>query len=78
VNLKDVLGQVEADGRDLHGGGSKLVLRDSTTLALRRREREPSTPSALGHIFRRLTGLRNSTRAAGARLLNERLVWSAA
>src|SRR4051794_38425740 len=47
VNLKDVLGQVEADGRDLHRGGSKLVLRDSTTLALRRREREPSTPSAL-------------------------------
>jgi hypothetical protein len=41
------LGQVEADGRDLHGGGSKLVLRDSTTLALRRREREPSTPSGL-------------------------------
>ena len=28
---------------DLHRGGSKLVLRDSTTLALRRREREPST-----------------------------------
>ena len=48
VNLKDVLGQVEADGRDLHRGGSKLVLRDSTTLALRRREREPSTPSAFG------------------------------
>jgi hypothetical protein len=51
VNLKDVLGQVElgqveADGRDLHRGGSKLVLRDSTTLALQRREREPSTPSA--------------------------------
>src|SRR4051794_40485855 len=41
------LGQVEADGRDLHRGGSKLVLRDSTTLALRRREREPSTPSGL-------------------------------
>ena len=34
VNLKDVLGQVEADSRDLHRGGSKLVLRDSTTLAL--------------------------------------------
>src|SRR4051794_15072361 len=46
VNLKDVLGQVEADGRNIHRGGSKLVLRDSTTLALRRREREPSTPSA--------------------------------
>src|SRR4051812_7554080 len=46
VNLKDVLGQIEADGRDLHRGGSKLVLRDSTTLALRRREWEPSTPSA--------------------------------
>src|SRR3954451_12449190 len=47
VNLKDVLGQIEADGRDLHRGGSKLVLRDSTTLALRRREWEPSTPSGL-------------------------------
>jgi hypothetical protein len=47
VNLKDALGQVEADSRDLHRGGSKLVLRDSTTMALRRREREPSTPSAL-------------------------------
>ena len=46
--LKDVLGQVEADGRDLHRGDSKLVLRDSTTLALRRWEREPSTPSAFG------------------------------
>ena len=46
VNLKDILGQVEADGRDLHRDGSKLVLRDSTTLALQRREREPSTPSA--------------------------------
>ena len=34
VNLKDVLGQVEADSRDLHRGRSKLVLRDSTTLAL--------------------------------------------
>jgi hypothetical protein len=31
VNLKDVLGQVEANGRDLHRGGSKLVLRDSTS-----------------------------------------------
>jgi len=51
VNLKDVLGQVEADGRDLHRGGSKLVLRDSTTLALRRREREPSTPSAFGMLL---------------------------
>src|SRR5690349_15708572 len=29
-------------------GDSKLVLRDSTILALRRREREPSTPSAFG------------------------------
>jgi hypothetical protein len=47
VNLKDALGQVEADSCDLHRGGSKLVLRDSTTMALRRREREPSTPSAL-------------------------------
>ena len=46
VYLEDVLGQVEADGRDLHRGGSRLVLRDSTTLALQRREREPSTPSA--------------------------------
>src|SRR5829696_4510299 len=31
---------------DFHRGGSKLVVRDSTTLALERREREPSTPSA--------------------------------
>jgi hypothetical protein len=37
VNLKDGLNYVEADSRDLHRGGSKLVLRDSTTLALRRR-----------------------------------------
>src|SRR3712207_1389295 len=50
VNLKDVLGQVEADGCDVHRRGSKLMLRDSTTLALRRREREPSTPSAMGPV----------------------------
>src|SRR5918998_3065885 len=55
VNLKDVLGQVEADGRDLHRGGSKLVLRDSTTLALQRRKREPSTPSALGQSWNWIT-----------------------
>ena len=32
VNLKNGW-QVEADGRDLHRGGSKLVLRDSTTVS---------------------------------------------
>lgn len=47
VHLEDILGQVDADSRDLHRGRSKLVLRDSTIVALQRREREPSTPSAL-------------------------------
>jgi hypothetical protein len=47
VHLEDVLGQVDADGRDLHRSGSKLLLHDSTFLAPRRREREPSSPSAL-------------------------------
>src|ERR1019366_3832365 len=50
VNLKDVLGQVEADSGNLHGGWlpSLVVSLTASTLALRRREREPSTPSALG------------------------------
>src|SRR4051794_40503262 len=76
VNLKDVLGQVEADGRDLHRGGSKLVLRDSTTLALRRREREPSTPSGLERSIkqRERRGWAQSSRAAGSgRKRNDRV-----
>jgi hypothetical protein len=48
VHLEDVLGQVDADGRDLHRSGSKLLLHDSTFLAPQRREREPSSPSASG------------------------------
>ena len=48
VHLEDILGQVDADGRDLHRSGSNLLLRDSTILAPQRREREPSTPSAFG------------------------------
>jgi hypothetical protein len=47
VYLKGILRQVNADSRDLHLGGSKFGLRDSTIVALRRREREPSTRSAL-------------------------------
>ena len=33
VHLEDILGQVDADSRDLHRGRSKLVLRHSTTVA---------------------------------------------
>src|SRR5829696_7636227 len=66
MDLKDALGQVEADCRDLHLGGSKLVLRDSTTLALQRREREPSTPSAFGRasVARKRRRWARSSRAA--------------
>src|ERR1700722_17117210 len=50
VDLKDVLGQVEADSGNLHGGWLPMLVvgMTATTLALRRREREPSTPSAKG------------------------------
>src|SRR5262245_5844507 len=56
VHLKGILRQVNADSRDLHLGASKFGLRDSTTVALRRREREPSTPSALGRSEAALYG----------------------
>lgn len=63
VHLEDVLGQVDADGRDLHRSGSKLLLHDSTFLAPQRREREPSSPSAWGQLLP-LRGVMRSRSAA--------------
>src|SRR5665213_3533864 len=50
VDLKDALGQIEADSSNLRHGWLQMlvVCVTPTTMALRRREREPSTPSANG------------------------------
>jgi len=51
VYLQNVLGQINAYGANFHGGWLLLlvVANDNHTLALRCREREPSTPSAFSH-----------------------------
>ncbi len=48
VDLKNALGQINADSANLHSGWLLLLVveNDNHTLALRCREREPSTPSA--------------------------------
>ncbi len=49
VDLKNVLGQIEADGANIHNGWLLLLVVDSNHNfgTSRCREREPSTPSAL-------------------------------
>ena len=51
MDLKNVFRQINADGGNTHSGWLLLLVvpDENHTLALRCREREPSTPSAFSH-----------------------------